>query len=286
MPDTSASASARVHTPLLTLITQESLDEDYRHVAERRRAEAGSQVRPHRMAAVVVAVFGVLVTIAALQTSENEGVESASRATLISQIDDGRDNLAELQREMVQLRELNVGLQSDLDGVTADELAAESRVQRLATTTGFGPVTGPGIRVTVDDAPDDLVRDTDLRPLVDGLWSAGAEAIAINGQRLTARTAIRNSGDAIRVNNRSLSPPYVVLAIGDKGTLQADLMETSSGLLFRNTVEQVGFPWSMDNVDQLYLPAAPARVSRLRSAVEGTAESNRIQNQNRKEAPQ
>jgi uncharacterized protein YlxW (UPF0749 family) len=237
------------------------------------------------MAAVVVAAFGVLVAVAALQTSQGQDVQSASRRTLIGQIDAGRDSLADLQGRIVNVREQNVGLQTRLDTVTSEQLAAEGREQRLATTTGFGAVTGPGIRITVDDAPDgSAVRDRDLRLAVNGLWDAGAEAITVNGNRLTARSAIRNSGVAIRVNNRSLSPPYVIQAIGDKNTLQADLMQTTSGLEFRDTVEQVGFPWSMDNVDQLYLPAAPARVARLRSATEGTAEQN--QNQHRKEAPQ
>jgi uncharacterized protein YlxW (UPF0749 family) len=284
--DTATDATTdRVNTPLLTLITQQSLDEDYRHAAERHAADPGRKQRPHRFAAVVVVVFGILVTVAALQTREGQDVRSASRATLIGQIDEGRHDLADLQRRIVRLRELDVGLQSQLEDVTSQELAAEARQQRLATLTGFGAVTGPGVRITVDDAPDGtLVRDRYLRPVVNGLWEAGAEAIAVNGNRLTSRSAIRNSGIAIRVNNRSLSPPYVITAIGNKNTLQADLMQTTSGLLFRNIVEQLGFPWSMDNVDQLTLPAAPSRVARLRSAVQGTAEQN--QNQHRQEAPQ
>ncbi|HEU5036395.1 MAG TPA: DUF881 domain-containing protein [Nocardioides sp.] len=285
MTDTAPPPNDRFTTPLLTLITQQSLDEDYQHAAERRAAQPAEQRRPHRVAAVVVAVFGVLVTVAAVQTQEGQDVRSASRATLISQIDEGRANLAELQRRIVRLRELNVGLQSGLDTATSEQLAAETREQRLATSTGFEAVTGPGVRITVDDNPNGtLVRDRDLRPAVNGLWEAGAEAIAINGNRLTARSAIRNSGIAIRVNNRSLSPPYVITAIGNKNTLQADLMQTTSGLLFRSIVDQLGFPWTMDNVDQLTLPAAPQRVARLRSAVQGTAEQN--ENEHRKEAPQ
>ena len=83
---------------------------------------------------------------------------------------------------------------------------------------------------------------TDLALLVNGLWRAGAEAIAINGQRLTARSAIRNSGAAINVNGRPpLSPPYVVTAIGDTKTLQADLLDTSTGLAFQNGADALGF---------------------------------------------
>jgi uncharacterized protein YlxW (UPF0749 family) len=221
---------------------------------------------------VVVAAFGLLVTIAALQTSEQAGVNNASRDTLIAQVEAGRDTVTDLQEQIVSLREENVGLRDDLDRATAAEQAATARLTRLQTTTGFGPVTGPGVRVSVDDRPDgtEFVKDTDLRLLVNGLWQAGAEAITINGQRLTARSAIRNSGRTIRVDARSLSPPYVVLAIGNKNTLQADLMDTSSGLEFRDLVDSLGFPLTMDNEDQLSLPAAPERISRLHWAAELT----------------
>lgn len=282
-------ATERFNTPLLTLITQQSLDEDYRHVAE-RRAGAGqpSGRRPHRVAAVVVAVFGLMVTVAAVQTSERAGVTDASRASLIDKIETGRGNVASMQRRIVRLRAVNAGLQEDLDQTTASQQAAASRAGRLRAVTGFGAVTGPGVVITVDDAPggdlDGVVKDEDLATLVNGLWSAGAEAISINGQRLTARSAIRASGAAIRVNSRSLSPPYVVQAIGDPDSLQADLIDTSGGLAFFDVANQFGMPHEMDNEDQLSLPAAPGRLLRLRSAADGTAAEHR--NQRHKEAQQ
>lgn len=285
MPDTAV--PDRVSTPLLTLITQQSMDEDYQHVADRKLPDPDGRRRPHRVAAVVVAAFGLLVAVAAVQTSEGADVRSASRATLISQIDEGRAQLAEYQRQLVRLREQNVRLQSEADAIAAEEVAAESRVQRMAVNTGFAAVTGPGIRSVVDDSETEAVRDRDLRRLVDGLWNAGAEAISINGNRLTARSAIRNSGSAIRINNRSMSPPYTVLAIGDPNTLQARLMQTTSGLQFRQLVEAFGFPWTMDNVDELTLPAAPPRMARLRWAEEGSAAENRTEENNQmREEPQ
>jgi uncharacterized protein YlxW (UPF0749 family) len=286
-PRPPATVPDRIHTPLLTLITQQSLDEDYLHLAERRAAggERPTRRRGLGTASVVVAVFGLLATVAAVQNSQQADVASASRASLIANIDERRADVAHLQGRIVDLRELNVALQDRLDRLTAEEKSAVTRTTRLAAVTGFGAVTGPGVRVTVDDGPGGaLVTDRDLRPLVDGLWGAGAEAIAINGHRLTARSAIRNSGAAIHVNVRPLSPPYVVLAIGNPGTLQADLMETTSGLTFRSIAEYEGFPWTMDNVDDLSLPAAPARMLRLRSATEGSADH--VASRDPKEAPQ
>lgn len=265
----------RVTMPLLTLITQQSLDEDYLHVAERRAAGAPRppRVRPHRTAAVVIAVFGVLVTTAAVQTSRNADITDASRASLVSQIGDRRATVSELQDRIVRLRESNVGLEQQLNQVTSTEQDAASRVTRLETVAGYIPVTGEGVRIVVDDAPNgdatQAVRDEDLAKLVDGLWSAGAEAIAINGYRLTVLSAIRNVNVAIHVNSRPLTPPYTVEAIGDTRTLQANLLDTTLGSEFFSLAEQLGFVYSMHNVDELSLPAA--RFPRLRSVQAGTS---------------
>jgi uncharacterized protein YlxW (UPF0749 family) len=286
MSDAPASPD-RSRTPLLTLITQESLDQDYQHVAEKRAAEraagAGEHdgvrrgLRKHWSATAVVAAFGLLATVAAVQTSASAGVADASRDSLLQQIDQRRDDAADLQRRIVRLRELIVGLQDALGETTDAEVVASARAQRLAAQTGFGSVTGPGVVITVKDAPDgEAVRDRDLQLLVNGLWEAGAEAISINGKRLTARSALRNSGAAINLNGPPpLSPPYVVSAIGDNRTLQADLLDTSTGLAFSNVADTFGFPVKMHNVDDLTLPAATQRQLKLRHVVKGTAKDNR-----------
>ena len=263
----------RVTLPLLTLITQQSFDEDYEQVAERRRVQGRpaerSPGRSHRMAAVVVAVFGILVATAAVQTSRDAGVNTQSRATLIAQISARSDGVSRLQDGIVDLRARNVGLSERLAALTRSSDAATARLRTLETVTGYGAVTGPGVKIVVDDAPNgdptQLVRDEDLATLTDGLWNAGAEAIAINGQRLTALSAIRNVGITIHVNSRPVSPPYTVRAIGDEQTLQARLLETTHGQKFYSLVDQLGFRFSMQNEDSLSLPAATLRV--LRSAV-------------------
>ena len=107
--------------------------------------------------------------------------------------------------------------------------------------------------------PVQLVTDADLAMLVDGLWEAGAEAIAINDQRLNPLGSIRNVGSAIHVNTVPLTPPYVVRAIGDSRTLQADLLNTTHGAQFFSLADQLGFVYSMDDVDELELPAARQR---------------------------
>ena len=270
----------RVTLPLLTLITRQSFDEDYEQVAARRRTEPAAGApsgrrsgRSHRMAAVVVAVFGILVATAAVQTSRQAGVNTHSRATLVAQISARSAQVSRLQDDIVALRARNVGLGERLSAVTRTSENATDRLRGLETVTGYGPVTGPGVKIVVDDAPDgdttQLVRDEDLATLVDGLWNAGAEAIAINGQRLTTLGAIRNVFITVHVNSHPVSPPYTVRAIGDPQTLQARLLESTHGQKFYSLVDQLGFRFTMQNEDSISLPAATLRT--LRSAVPLTA---------------
>ena len=268
-----------VTTPLLSRITHDALDSDYAQVA-RRRTDGVDQADPARgriVAAAAITVFGVLISIAAVQQSRNEAVEDAGRTTLISRIEQERSALEDRQAELADLTRENRQLTNGLTELATTRSRAEAAVARLGVVTGYTRVTGAGVRIVVDDNPTgdevQLVTDSDLAKLVDGLWEAGAEAIAINDQRLTPLGAIRNSGRAIHVNTVPLSPPYVVRAIGDTRTLQARLLETTHGAEFFSLADQLGFVYSVDNVEDLELPAARQR--RLSYVRTGTADQTR-----------
>lgn len=266
--------------PLLTLITQQSLDGDYLDAAERRAAGAPRppRGRPHRVAAVVIAVFGVLVSTAFMQTSRNADVDTASRESLIRRIETQSERVARQQQRAATLRGRTVALERSTTRLTSDQQAALVRNRRLQVRTGFVGVVGPGLRIVITELADadrnQEVQDSDLALLANGLWEAGAEAIAINGQRLTAQSAIRTSGVPIQVNGVGIGPPYTVEAIGDTRTLEAQLFDTTTGLAFAGLAADFGFTYAIDTVDELALPAAPATYLRLRSArIRSTAET-------------
>jgi uncharacterized protein YlxW (UPF0749 family) len=260
----------RARTPLLELVTRESLDLDYQEVAG-RRSDPGLAAGPtrHRGTAVAVGVFGLLVAVAAVQNSRNADVDEASQNALIDRIEVRKDAVSSLQDRIVDLRAQNeVRALRAVDLTVTLQNVEEVRAD-LALGAGFAAAEGSGLRVTVDDQPqgdpDGLVRATDLRVLVNGLWQAGAEAVAINGRRLTSLSAIVNSDIAIQVNKGPLSPPYVVQAIGGQN-LDADFVETQSGLTFLALAEQFGFVVERDTVSSLLLPAASPSLQRLRYA--------------------
>lgn len=254
-----------VTTPLLTLITEQAVEEDYRVAAERRGvgAVAPEPPRTRLVAAAVIALFGVLISLAAVQTSRNEEITDAGRATLIARIQQERGDLEDRQAEIADLSRENRRLTDRLAELTTSRRNAAAEVRRLQLTTGYLAASGEGVRVEVAGNPNgdpvQQVTDADLAKLVNGLWEAGAEAISINGQRLNPLGSIRNVGSAVHVNTVPLSPPYVVRAIGDTRSLQADLLDTTHGAEFFSLADQLGFEYTMENVNQMTLPASRQR---------------------------
>lgn len=262
----------RVTTPLLTLITLQSLDEDYQHVADQRTAGQRT-IRSRRPAVTIgaLAVFALLVTVAAVQTSRDAGVRNEDRGQLINRIEARRAEVASLQKDLGKLRSANVAADAAYQEMGQQLAQVESRAVSLGSVSGFHTLSGSGVRCVVNDGTgqDNEVRDSDLRLLVNGLFAAGATGVAVNGQRVTALSALRNSGTVVRINDTSLSAPYTVEAVGDERTLQARFSNTTTGVEFRDQVSQSGMAFTMQNVHQLTLPAAPARMRILRYAVQG-----------------
>jgi uncharacterized protein YlxW (UPF0749 family) len=261
---------AYVTKPLLDRITDQSIDSDYKAAAARREPsgeEPTRRRRPGLRAMVVVGLFAMLATTAAVQTSRNEDVRQTSRQVLVDRIEQRQDRIADLHQEISELREDNQRREASLNNLRLRAKSASSTVAETAEETGFAPVTGSGIRITIDNAADGneggTVRDYDLAVIVNGLWEAGATAVSVDGQRVTPRSGVITSGATLRMNDVSLSPPYEVSAIGDPRTLAARFAETVSGAMIHTTTQDYGMPYAIENIDRLTLPAAPADLLEL-----------------------
>jgi uncharacterized protein YlxW (UPF0749 family) len=248
---------------LLNEIMRHPVDPDYSIAAARAP-------RPHRRwpLTLVVVMIGAMLAVAALQTTRSAPAVETERRELISRIqareaeqDRLRARVDSLSVEMTKLRSTAMGT----DATTKDRL---DEIARLELAVGNSPVTGPGVLITVDDAPGanrdarDRVLDTDLQMLANGLWKAGAEAIAINGHRLSSLTAIRSAGDAITVDYRSLTRPYEVHAIGDPRTLEARFVESSGGAWWNELAQNRRMRYEIERRGRMVLSADPAMVLR------------------------
>jgi uncharacterized protein YlxW (UPF0749 family) len=248
---------------LLERISATSLDEDYGRAAARRGGRgSGSRRRPQVLGAVALVGLGLLITVTALQTRSASPVDAQERSTLVRQIHDREADISRIADRSDRL-EAEVGrVQVDAEqiGSRGDELIDALNVARLVT--GAVPVTGPGVRIVADNGSDGAgggtIVDDDLQVLVNGLWQSGAEAVAINGNRLGSLSAIRTAGRAITVNYNSLTPPYVINAIGDPATLEGTFADTPGGQAWFDLETNFGIQFEMDTLDELTLPAVPA----------------------------
>ena len=242
MPDSQTSPGRvlpeHVTLPLLEVITRNTLDEDYKHVAEARAAAGTTPARPkqpRRRAAVVVGLFGLLIVTAAVQTSRNADTNERTREELISQINDGATSSAHCSGEISDLRGGNAELDEALGSVTRIERNAASRTQSLGVVTRVRA----GRRAGRADPPGRLGRrrqrrgGASTRTCQAGQRPLGGRCRGDRRQRsagdLAGRDPDRREAINVRTTGRS-SPPYMVLAIGDPKTLHARFAETRSGL--------------------------------------------------------
>ncbi|MGH3447553.1 MAG: DUF881 domain-containing protein [Nocardioidaceae bacterium] len=223
---------------LLTQVMTNTLDEDYQTVADRRTGQHSRRGQSISIV-LVLGLFGALLGVSALETEQNRPEAAAERAQLVEQIHDREDHLDTMHTQLSDLQTAVADLRERVTRSQGTDQRISAEVGSLSRRGGAAAVKGPGVVITTDNAPNavgseggGVILDTDLQALANGLWKAGAEAISIDGHRLTSLTAIRYAGRAITVDYRSLSPPYVVKAIGNPNTLPARLLETAGGQLW------------------------------------------------------
>jgi uncharacterized protein YlxW (UPF0749 family) len=250
---------------LLNQIIRQPIDPDYALAAA-----AGSEppTRGRWKLGVLAMIIGALFAVAALQTTSAAPALQSERSELISRIQTAEHEQDELRGRVTSLTEDISTLRAAALGDDGAARLVESQISMLDPVVGNVAVTGPGVLIVVDDSPSaaadarDRVLDIDLQVLANGLWEAGAEAISINGHRLSNLTAIRSAGDAITVDYRSLTRPYRVEAIGDGRTLQARFVESSAGAWWNDLAQNRRMRYEISDVKQLDLAADPGLVLR------------------------
>ncbi|MFF2508642.1 DUF881 domain-containing protein [Streptomyces sp. NPDC058067] len=263
---------------LLTNVMDHSLDDGYAEAAARKKAE-GNGGMPRTLRAKLGLAAGLVlaalvVTVGAAQARVAAPVVAKEREELIARIDRETATADKLERKVDTLR-------NDVGDRQREALKKHGgdKGELLGLLSGATAVHGPGVKLVVDDAKEadqggggprestgfsdtGRVRDRDMQRVVNGLWQSGAEAVAINGQRLTALSAIRAAGDAILVDNRPLVPPYTVLAVGDGRRLSTRFQNSPDGMYLHALQENFGIRTAISAPDDVRLPAAPSVIVR------------------------
>ncbi len=181
------------------------------------------------------------------------------------------ESRAQLNSELTaQLRALDAEVERlKSDPARSEPLLTASRARAavLAPVVGTTEVRGPGVTVTLDDAPvpqeipgdltgdDYLVHQQDLQGVVNALWRGGASGVTVMGERLISTSAVRCVGNTVILHGRVYSPPFVVRAVGDSTALQSALDDDDAVQYFRQWAEVVGLGYSQVASRSMVLPA-------------------------------
>nr|WP_251692677.1 DUF881 domain-containing protein [Streptomyces sp. CHD11] len=265
---------------LISDVMDHSLDDGYAEAAARKQSAGGGGMPKTLRAKLGLAgglvLAALIVTVGAAQARVEAPVVAKEREELIDRIDQETAAADRLEDAVDELR-------ADVSARQREALRDSGEGDRstlVGILSGATAVHGPGVRLVVDDAEDagggggsdaraasgfsdtGRVRDRDMQRVVNGLWESGAEAVSINGQRLTALSAIRAAGDAILVDNRPLVPPYTVLAVGDGGAMSDRFQNSADGLYLHALQENYGIRTAISTEDDVRLPAAPSVIVR------------------------
>ncbi|MFD4369338.1 DUF881 domain-containing protein [Rhodococcus sp. NPDC058521] len=185
------------------------------------------------------------------------------------------DLVRNAQKKVDEVAATRDDLSAQVETVQKQAAASDSGVAQaleqtdaLADDAGLTPVTGPGVTVTLTDAPrgvdgkypvdatpDDLVvHQQDVQSVLNALWAGGAEAMSMQDQRIVNTSAPRCIGNTLLLHGRTYSPPYVVSAIGDPARLEATLANEPGIRVFKQYATRFGLGYSQATSPDVSIP--------------------------------
>ncbi|MET0474410.1 MAG: DUF881 domain-containing protein [Mycobacterium sp.] len=219
---------------------------------------AGSGRSPWRMGVPIVCLCAGLLLATTHTVSGGAEIRRSDAPRLVDLV---REAQASVDRLSAQRETLVDGVDNHHGGTPTANAALEAitaRADALAPDAGLVALRGPGLVVTLDDAKrdaegrfpgdasaDDLVvHQQDIEAVLNALWSAGAEGIQMQDQRIIATSAPLCVGNTLLLNGRTYSPPYVITAIGDVPAMQAALAASPMVALYERYVLRFGLGYS------------------------------------------
>lgn len=224
------------------------------------KGKGGAHARDHwPLAVLMIFALAGFLFIASAHSSQGSDLRPAGD-DVGSLLKDRAGRIDDLRLEAGSLRK-----DVDLLSKSVDDKALKAQLDRadkLRDVTGLSKVVGPGMRVVLDDAPTTVevpgldpnylvVHQQDIQAFVNALWSGGAEAITLQGERLISTTGIKCVGNTVVLDGVPYSPPYRIEAIGDPNTLDYALSTSSDVSTYGRYAAAYGLGLEVDRADTL-----------------------------------
>ncbi len=232
-----------------------------------------------RAAAPLAFVLAGALFVTSAVSAGGKDLRAGRYADLPGLVEAQADQVETLRTEQAQLVSQVDQLGQALGDVDAD--AAQSRADAVAGPAGLLPVQGPGLRITLDDAPDAVVstlaadmdidnlvvHQQDIQAVVNALWAGGAEAMTVQGQRIVSTTGVRCVGNTVVLHDVPYAPPYVITAIGPTSTMLGSLDQSPYIGFYLEAVEAFQLTWDVAVESKIIAPGydGPTELSYARA---------------------
>lgn len=216
---------------------------------------------------VVALIAGGVFAISA-RTADGTDLRT-DRVALTELIRTKVSTLAAQEQVLEKLQSRIAGLQQNAAQYDTSVAAAAQQAAPLEAPAGMTEVSGPAVRVSLDDAPlgpdgqpplnarpdDVVIHQSDVQGVVNAMWLAGAKAIMIMGKRLITTSAVRCVGNTLLLDGKTYSPPFVITAVGDQNAIEKSLSTAPGTQLFLQAVTAFGLGYVLTRQDSVTVPA-------------------------------
>ncbi|MFT4187464.1 MAG: DUF881 domain-containing protein [Aeromicrobium sp.] len=226
------------------------------------------QSRAWRMGALCVGMAAGYAFVSSAVTSRGSDLRPAGGDISVllqdraREVEQQRDTATSLERQIAEMS-------SAVGAPELDQLLAAG--DTAAVEAGVSPVSGAGLRITLTDAPRSadesavdpnqlVVHQQDIQGFVNALWSGGARAVTLQGQRLVSTSGIKCVGSTVVVDGVPYSPPYVIEAVGAPADLTQALEDSSQVRVYREYVRAFGLGLRTETRDSVVAPAYTGHV--------------------------
>ncbi|WP_406862034.1 DUF881 domain-containing protein [Streptomyces sp. HUAS MG47] len=222
---------------------------------------------PVRVLTAAVFALAGLIFVTSFNTAKGTNIRTDDSLLRLS------DLIQERSHKNAQLDESTAAVRDQVDTLARRDdgstKAEDAELRALEAAAGTTKVTGPGLTVTLDDAPpnaqaapgypepqanDLVIHQQDLQAVVNALWKGGATGIKVMDQRLISTSAVRCVGNTLILQGRVYSPPYKVTAVGDRRALEKALTASPALQNYQLYVKAYGLGWKVDEHETVTLP--------------------------------
>jgi uncharacterized protein YlxW (UPF0749 family) len=218
-----------------------------------------------RVATPVVGLLSGALFVVSAHNSQGTDLRPGRFTDLASMVRYDASQVNNLKKHVAQVQQQVTVLSGSVDNKRVRQL--NQRAALMRGPAGLLPEIGPGVTVTLSDAPPGIdspyktellvVHQQDIQAVVNAMWKGGAQAVTINGQRVVTTTGIRCIGNSVQLQGVPYGQPYVISAVGDQASILSSIDRDPYLQVYREDAAnpQIDVGWTLSTQDRVVAPA-------------------------------